>query len=583
MGVTKTETLKKQLKQLKKRVKQSKSYKPAEPPVDEEEVVEQDVEEESESEEQDETTESNDDEQSDKQETQAQAADEQPDQLWNPEDVKTKDGWLTDIPYSKLKVNERLQKAIEESGFKTMTEIQAKSIPPLLAGKDLLAQAKTGSGKTLAFLIPCIELLYRAQFKPRNGTGVLIISPTRELAIQIYSVARELMKHHTQTHSIVIGGANKHFEENKLAKGANLVVATPGRLLDHLMNTKNFNYKNLISLVIDEADRILEVGFEEEMRAIVKLLPKDKRQTMLFSATQTTKVADIARVSLNRSPVYVGVDAPSAVKNAAASEANATVSQLEQGFVVIDADKRFLLLFSFLKRNLKKKVIVFFSSCSSVKYHSELLTYINVPVLDLHGKLKQNKRTNTFFNFCNAESGILLCTDVAARGLDIPEVDWIIQYDPPENPNEYIHRVGRTARAGRQGKALLLLLPSEKGFLKYLKHAGVVLNELEFPTSKLSNIQSKLEDILSTNYYLHKTAEEGFKSYIRSYAAHQLKDIYNLKNLDVKGVSKALGLTTTPYVDLSALEVGISKSINKKRKLDNKWIKGGEKKIKKSE
>jgi ATP-dependent RNA helicase DDX18/HAS1 len=562
--VTKTSVHKQQIEKLKKKIHKPRAPKPA--PVEEaDDSVDEEIEE------------SN----TDAVETPAVPVVEVQEDLWNEEDMKTKDGWLTNIPYTRLKVNDQLQKAIGECGFQSMTEIQAKSIPPLLAGKDLLAQAKTGSGKTLAFLIPCIELLYRAQFKPRNGTGVLIISPTRELAIQIYSVARELMKYHTQTHAIVIGGANKHFEETKLSKGANLVVATPGRLLDHLMNTKNFNYKNLISLVIDEADRILEVGFEEEMRAIVKLLPKDKRQTMLFSATQTTKVADIARVSLNRDPVYVGVDAPSAALSKPGEEngEEATVSLLEQGYVVIPAAQKFLLLFSFLKRNLKKKVIVFFSSCSSVKYHSELLTYINIPVLDLHGKLKQNKRTNTFFNFCNAESGILLCTDVAARGLDIPQVDWIIQYDPPENPKEYIHRVGRTARAGHHGKALLLLLESEKGFLKYLKHAGVPLNELEYPLSKLSNIQSKLEKILSTNYYLYKTAEEGFRSYIRSYAAHQLKEIFSLKTLDVDGVSKAFGLANTPFVDLSALEVGVSKRIEKKRKADHKWTMGADKKI----
>jgi ATP-dependent RNA helicase DDX18/HAS1 len=492
---------------------------------------------------------------------------------WKAEELETKDGWLTNIPYTKLKINELLMKAIEEMNFEKMTEIQAKSIPALLAGKDLLAQAKTGSGKTLAFLIPAIELLYTAKFKARNGTGVIIISPTRELAIQIYAVAKELMKYMTQTHTIVIGGNNKHFEEQKLQKGCNLVVATPGRLLDHLMNTKGFVYKNLLALVIDEADRILEVGFEEEMKAIVKLLPKN-RQTMLFSATQTTKVTDIARVSLNRDPVYVGVT--SHLEKSGADK-TATVQKLEQGYVVVPADSKFILLFSFLKRNLKKKLIVFFSSCSSVKYHSQLLNYINIPVLCLHGKMKQNVRTNTFFNFCNAQQGILLCTDVAARGLDIPQVDWIIQYDPPENPKEYIHRVGRTARAGNKGKALLLLLPSEDGFLKYLKKDGVPLNELEYPQSKMANIQSKLENIISTNYYLHRLAEDAFKSYIRSYAAHSLKDIFSVKSLDVQGVTKAFGLQSTPYVDFNSIEVGASERIEKKRKADSRWIKKAKK------
>ena len=174
-------------------------------------------------------------------------------------------------------------------------------------------------------------------------------------------------------------------------------------------------------------------------------------------------------------------------------------------------NKRFLLLYSFLERMKKKKVIVFFSSCACVKYHSDLLNFIDTPVLDLHvsrghclpfvafgantveqGKQKQQKRTNTFFEFINAESGILLCTDVAARGLDIPRVDWIIQYDPPDDPRDYIHRVGRTARAGKVGKSLLFLLCSELGFLRFLKESKVPLNEYSFPANKIANVQSQV-------------------------------------------------------------------------------------------
>lgn len=311
--------------------------------------------------------------------------------------------------FSQLNLSEKTMKAIKEMGFTKMTEIQRRGIPPLLSGKDVLGAAKTGSGKTLAFLIPAVEMLSALRFKPRNGTGVIVVSPTRELALQIFGVARELMAHHSQTYGIVIGGANRRAEADKLQKGVNLLIATPGRLLDHLQNTP-FVFKNLKSLVIDEADRILEIGFEDEMRQIVKILPKDDRQTMLFSATQTTKVEDLARISLRPGPLYVNVDE---------RKTHSTVENLEQGYVICDADKRFLLLFSFLKRNLKKKVIVFFSSCNSVKYHAELLNYIDLPVLDLHGKQKQQKRTNTFFEFCNAKQGTLICTDVAARGLDV--------------------------------------------------------------------------------------------------------------------------------------------------------------------
>jgi ATP-dependent RNA helicase DDX18/HAS1 len=165
--------------------------------------------------------------------------------------------------FSDLNLSEKTIKAItEDMKFTEMTEIQQRSIPPLLAGRDVLGAAKTGAGKTLAFLIPAVEMLSALRFKPRNGTGVIVVSPTRELALQIFGVARELMAHHSQTYGTVIGGANRRAEAEKLTKGVNLLIATPGRLLDHLQNTQGFVFKNLKALVIDEADRILEVGFE---------------------------------------------------------------------------------------------------------------------------------------------------------------------------------------------------------------------------------------------------------------------------------------------------------------------------------
>nr|XP_048299750.1 ATP-dependent RNA helicase DDX18 [Myodes glareolus] len=453
-------------------------------------------------------------------------------------------GAFEDTSFASLSnlVNENTLKAIEEMGFKRMTEIQHKSIRPLLEGRDLLAAAKTGSGKTLAFLIPVIELIVKLKFMPRNGTGVLILSPTRELAMQTFGVLKELMTHHVHTYGLIMGGSNRSAEAQKLTNGINIVVATPGRLLDHMQNTPGFMYKNLQCLVIDEADRILDVGFEEELKQIIKLLPV-RRQTMLFSATQTRKVEDLARISLKKEPLYVGVDDDKEV---------ATVDGLEQGYVVCPSEKRFLLLFTFLKKNRKKKVMVFFSSCMSVKYHYELLNYIDLPVLAIHGRQKQNKRTTTFFQFCNADSGILLCTDVAARGLDIPEVDWIVQYDPPDDPKEYIHRVGRTARGlNGRGHALLILRPEELGFLRYLKQSKVPLNQFDFSWSKVSDIQSQLEKLIEKNYFLHKSAQEAYKSYIRAYDSHSLKQIFDVNNLNLPQVALSFGFKVPPFVDLN--------------------------------
>ncbi|XP_053674825.1 probable ATP-dependent RNA helicase pitchoune [Anopheles nili] len=437
-------------------------------------------------------------------------------------------------------VSDNTMKAIAEMGFTKMTEIQAKAIPPLLEGRDLVGSAKTGSGKTLAFLIPAVELIHKLRFKPRNGAGIIIISPTRELAMQIFGVLKELMTHHCQTYGLLMGGASRHTENEKLAKGINIIVATPGRLLDHLKSTPNFLYKNLQCLIIDECDRILEIGFEEDLKQIISILPK-KRQTMLFSATQSSRMDELGRLALKSEPIYVGVDD---------NKKEATVTGLEQGYIVCPSEKRLLVLFTFLKKNRKKKVMVFFSSCLSVKFHHELFNYIDLPVISIHGKQKQAKRTSVFFQFCNAETGILLCTDVAARGLDIPAVDWIVQYDPPNDTKEYIHRVGRTARGEDLcGHALLMLRPEELGYLKYLKQAKVPLNEFEFSWNKIADIQLQLENLMSKNYFLNQSGKLAFKTYVRAYEGHHMKDVFNLSNLDLVQVAKNFGFTQPPYVD----------------------------------
>ncbi|KAL9158858.1 hypothetical protein ABFS82_08G095800 [Erythranthe guttata] len=467
-------------------------------------------------------------------------------------------GIMSSEAFSVLPISEPTMNAIKDMGFIYMTQIQARGIPPLLEGKDVLGAARTGSGKTLAFLVPAVELLHHIRFTPRNGTGVVIICPTRELAIQTHAVAKDLLKYHSQTLGLVIGGSARRGEAERIVKGVNILVATPGRLLDHLQNTKGFIYKNLKCLIIDEADRILEANFEEEMKQITKILPK-ARQTALFSATQTKKVEDLARLSFQTTPVYVDVDD---------GRKRVTNEGLQQGYCVVPSARRFILLYSFLKRNLSKKVMVFFSSCNSVKFHSELLKYIQIDCFDIHGKQKQQKRTSTFFDFCKAEKGILLCTDVAARGLDIPAVDWIVQYDPPDEPKEYIHRVGRTARGeGAKGNALLFLIPEEVQFLKYLKAAKVPVKEYEFDQKKLANVQSHLEKLVSNNYYLNKSAKDAYRSYILAYNSHSMKDIFNVHRLDLQALAASFCFTSPPKVNLN-IDSNASKFRQKSRRIE---------------
>lgn len=211
-----------------------------------------------------------------------------------------------------------------------------------------------------------------------------------------------------------------------------------------------------------------------------------------------------------------------------------------------------MLLFTFLKKNKGKKVMVFMSACNCVKFYDELLNYIDLPVQCIHGHKKQNSRSSVFYQFCSAKEGILVCTDVAARGLDIPKVDWIVQYDPPDEPKEYIHRVGRTARgASGSGKALLFLMPEELGFLQYLRRAGVPVAEYTFPVQKLSNIQQQLERVIEKNYHLHRSSRDAYRSYLHAYAAHSHKDCFDVHNLDLARVAKSFGFSAPPKVELN--------------------------------
>lgn len=454
--------------------------------------------------------------------------------------------YACDEDFTTLNLNPQTVSSLQTHfGFKTLTEIQRRSIPVALSGKDLLAEAKTGAGKTLAFLIPIVELICRAGFKPANGTAAIIIGPTRELVQQIEGVLLRLLKdyHGSITYMCCIGGVNRKTEGYKLASGQQIVISTPGRLLDHLTMTTHWHTKNLLALCVDEADRVLDNGFEMDMREIVGALPT-KRQTFLFSATQTTRVEQLARVSFQGTPIFVSVKK---------KDESSTVETLEQGYVMCPPEKRFVLLYQFLRQNKKKKMIVFFSSRDSVSFHGEVLNYIDVPCHALHGKMKQHQRTTTYMQFCNAPSGILLTTDVASRGLDIPKVDWIVQFDPPDDPVKYVHRVGRTARAGQCGNALMFLLPSEDLFLKYLyQDAKINVNEFEFDMSKVSGtLQQQFEELVGGNYYLRKSAKEAYEGYLLSYSASQLKNVYNVQQLDLAQICHSFGLSEPPEIKIN--------------------------------
>ncbi len=464
------------------------------------------------------------------------------------------DDYFSDKKFSDFSINSSILSNLERLGYEKATQVQSESIPIALNGEDIIGSAKTGSGKSLAFLIPAIQKIYEEPKK--KEIEILIITPTRELALQLYDLAKDLLTGNSEIIALLIGGENRKKEALKLLSGnIRIIVATPGRLLDHMENTKNFDYSKINMLIIDEADKILKIGFEEEIKEIIKKIPKN-RQTLLFSATITPKVEDLITLSVKE---YKNIH----IKNTD----DPSVSTLEQGFINIEADKKFLFLFTFIKKNLNRKIIIFFSTCKEVEFFSNLLNYVDVPVLSISGDYKQQKRSTTFIEFCSLEKGVLLCTDVAQRGLDIPDIDWVIQYDPPHDPEEYLHRVGRTARgANKIGKALLMILPNEIGFIRLLQLYKIKIEEFEFPENKLAKIQEQFEKLVNKkDHYLLNLATEAYRAYLHAYNTNNDKDNFNIEKLDLIKLCKSFGLLSPPFVHLN-----IKFSTNSSRRKNNR-------------
>ena len=458
------------------------------------------------------------------------------------------DFFFSDKKFSQMKLTETTVNCLKKQGFIISTEVQEKVIPIAKKGKDIMCTAKTGSGKTLAFLIPAMEILIKTDFQQNQGVGVIIITPTRELALQIYDVAKELLFFAHKTCGVIIGGGYRKKEAKKLIRGVNLLIATPGRLLDHLNNTEGFKCNNLCLLVIDEADAILKNGFEDELIQILKILPKDK-QTMLFSATLSKKIENLGLLSLN-DPVYIKLKInPEGQNN--------NLQNLEQGYLILEGNLKFNFLYTFLKNNSSKKIMIFFNSCSEVQFFSYLLNYIGIKVLSISGDLKQINRETIYREFFNSEKGVLLCTDVAQRGLDFPEVDWIINFDLPLSVDEYLHRVGRTARGpDSHGKSLLIILPNETDLLERIKERNIIIKEYEFKKEKLIDIQQKYELLISSNPALESLAIEAYKNYIFSfmYSKNNSKDNrQNIENINKEKLIKSFGLKEVPYIKVKNL------------------------------
>ncbi len=442
--------------------------------------------------------------------------------------------------FSELPLSEATQRGLSASHFKTLTTIQAQAIPSALKGGDILGAAKTGSGKTLAFLVPVLENLYRKRWTEYDGIGALILSPTRELAIQIFEVLRKVGRNHTFSAGLVIGGKSLQEEQERLGR-MNILVATPGRMQQHLDQTADLDIGNLQMLVLDEADRIMDMGFSATVDAIVDHLPQD-RQTLMFSATQTKRVSDLARLSLT-DPEFVSVHQ---------GADTATPTNLQQNYVVTPLPEKLDTLWSFLRANVKKKVLVFLSSGKQVRFVYEAFRHLQpgLPLLHLHGRQRQTARLDITRKFSNSKHACLFATDVAARGLDFPAVDWVVQVDCPEDADTYIHRVGRTARYEHDGRAIIFVDPSEEtGMVKTLEKKKVLLEKINVRQAKMQNsIGNQLQNMCFKDPELKYLGQKAFVSYVRSVVVQKDREIFDVKNLNLEGFAASLGLPGAPRV-----------------------------------
>ncbi|CAN1318772.1 DEAD-box ATP-dependent RNA helicase 32 [Linum perenne] len=441
--------------------------------------------------------------------------------------------------FSELPLSQKTIDALRKSDYVNMTEIQRASLPHALCGRDVLGAAKTGSGKTLAFVIPVLEKLHRERWGPEDGVGSIIISPTRELAAQLFDVLKNVGKFHNFSAGLLIGGRKDVDMEKERVNELNILVCTPGRLLQHMDETPNFDCSQLQILVLDEADRILDVGFKKSLNAIVSQLPKH-RQTFLFSATQTKSVQDLARLSL-KDPEYISVHEKAD---------SATPSRLQQTAMIVPLDQKLDMLWSFVKAHLNSKIIVFLSTCKQVKFVFEAFKKLRpgIPLKCLHGRMKQERRSNIYSQFCEQRS-VLFSTDVAARGLDFNKaVDWVVQMDCPEDVESYIHRVGRTARYLSGGRSVLFLAPSEMIMLEKLKAAKVPVKFIKANTSLLQPVSGLLSALLVKHSELQELAAKAFIRYMRCIHIQKDKEVFDVMKLPIDEFAASMGLPLTPKI-----------------------------------
>jgi ATP-dependent RNA helicase RhlE len=357
------------------------------------------------------------------------------------------------LSFSHLSLQDALLRAVADLGYTKPTTIQEQAIPPILAGRDVLARAATGSGKTAAFVLP---ILHRLQAGPRGATRALVLTPTRELAAQIAKDAAALGRHTGLTATAIYGGVGMAPQQKALRRGVDLVVATPGRLLDHLRGGGSA-LRGLEVLVLDEADRMLDVGFLPDVRRIIRLLPT-RRQTLLFSATLPPDIVALSREVL-RDPVTITVG----------SAATTPAAGVSHTAFPVRADLKAALLAEMIKRGQIRSVIAFTRTRHRANRLADYLVRNGVRAGRIHGDRSQSQREEALAGLKHGRIPVLVATDIAARGIDVEALSHVVNFDVPHSPEDYVHRVGRTARAERTGDAYVFVSPEEESQVKRIE------------------------------------------------------------------------------------------------------------------
>ncbi|KAH8274216.1 hypothetical protein KR018_008235 [Drosophila ironensis] len=518
--------------------------------------------------------------------------------------------------------------------IRELTTVQQRAIPPILARQDVLVRSQTGSGKTLAYALPLVEILQQQvpRVQRKDGVLALVIVPTRELVMQTYELVVKLVKPYTWiVPGSLLGGESRKSEKARLRKGINILVGTPGRLVDHLLHTESFKLTRLQFLVLDEADRLLELGYERDVKQLVEAIDKQraelpekelpKLQRLLLSATLTSQVQQLAGLTL-KEPLYIdnsdeaaalalkgrdgyqkeSIEAQLGVEEDGLGEYQEDVTgvlsipeNLQLSYAVVPPKLRLVVLASLLAKEVESnpkqfKAIVFMSTTEMVNFHHDMLNEaLTRRVLDeedeqqedeedsgeepllpglrffkLHGSMTQTERQGVFRGFRDCPSCVLLATDVVGRGIDVPDVKLVVQYTPPQTTADFVHRVGRTARAGRKGRAVLFLAPSEAQFVRHLEKKRIRIQqgdmyaylqallpkdaEAKTVQEAASNLQHKFQSLLEDDRELHDKSCKAFVSWMKFYSTFpkELKPVFNVRVAHMGHFAKSFALKEAP-------------------------------------